>query len=1442
VSRAHGGLWLVGSVLPILVLAGLMQHAALASQNPSPSVQAALSPGLVGRIEPGLLKQVLALSPEAQVRVIVELTKKADLAVLRGQAAGPEQVMGLLESTAVQSQAGLLTFLKTESRAGRVSSIQPFWIVNGVAVRGSAETILALAGRPEVAMIREDRWRRWVDTTFEPAAPGAERAALPWNLSQIGADGVWNALAVDGTGVTVAIMDTGVDWQHPALQAQYRGYKPGGLTVHPGNWFCTTDEGVLYPVDGHGHGTHVTGTAVGRAAGDAPAIGVAPGAQWIAVKALNDAGYGYDSWIHAAFQWLLAPAGNPALAPDIVNGSWGDKNGESETFRADLQALRAAGILPVFAAGNTGPGAATLGSPASYPEAIAVGASGDLDQVLPFSSRGPSVWGEIKPEVVAPGVDILSSLPGGAYARAYGTSMATPHVSGLAALLLQADGGLSVGAVEALLSSTALPLGAVVPSNDSGWGRIDAYRAVAAAMQAGSIAGQVRSTGDLLPVAHAQISVYDEQNQRRAVAETDSAGRYTVTLSAGVYRVTAEAFGFAAQIRPDVAVRAGETVALDLALVPLPLGVLEGEVRDAETNAPLGIQIVVQGTPAGTRSSADTGYYRLELPAGSYALEARQNGYRRLVTAGVAVQAGETTRQDLLLTPAPTLLLVDSGWWYYDSHGRTVSQALEDGGYIHDVWQVRSYADSPALDDLLPYDAVVWSAPQDSPALIGAGDTISNYLGAGRDLLLTGQDVGFWESGRSGFIWHEYYGKLLQAEWQADDAGRGEIIGLPGSILGGLILSLNGPDSDHNQFSPDAIGVLDGRIATLAGQYAGEGGAALQAEGCQSYRAVYLAAGLEGLGDSLSRAAVIEQALDWLDRPHPAVGVDLHPDHQEAVWTEGPYLTYLVTVRNMGQAADQFSLDLSPSSWATSLWDSAWKAPIAATPVLQPCEWFTVGLKVQVPEDTPWNSSETVTLTARSLTDPIQADQVTVRSKTPAPILLVHDQRWYDVSDAFRRALDGNGLPYDSWEVQPPLGSMRSKVPTLDQLQLYVLVLWYTGYDWYSTLTSEEEALLAGYLEGGGRLLLSSQDYLQTAGLSPFGEEYLGVASARQEMTTTLAMGAVDSPVGAAMPAVRLVYPYPNWSDALRPTASARPAFWGQHGQPVALHQDKAPWKTSFFAFSLEALPDNDMGQVLGRAVGWMSPLGDSSLGVDRRTAGQGQELAYTLQIRNTGPAPLSSASLSNTLPLSTSYLAGSLEGPASYDPATRRVSWLGALAPGQTIEIRYRVQLAGSLPEGTLIRNRARLADESGLWLERAASSRVEAPDLSASTLTVQPAVGKPGQVVTFAFALHNDGLRSAQARLVAPIPPGAAYRLGSAQASSGIISATEEVLVWSGSIEPGGRVTLSLPVAAGRSSATRYLLLRSDLEDGTGAVEILEAYAWIKAILFLPVAYQAH
>ena len=191
------------------------------------------------------------------------------------------------------------------------------------------------------------------------------------------------------------------------------------------------------------------GTMVG---GDGPGpftpdTGVAPGAEWIAAKGCEDLGCSESSLLSSG-QWVIAPTdllGNnplPALHPDIVNNSWG--SGPNDPFyQATVAAWRAAGIIPVFASGNPGPDSADEGgSPGDYLTSFSVGATDANDLIADFSGRGPSAFGKVNPDVSAPGVDVVSSVPGGGYEAFSGTSMATPHVVGTLALVLSADPSL----------------------------------------------------------------------------------------------------------------------------------------------------------------------------------------------------------------------------------------------------------------------------------------------------------------------------------------------------------------------------------------------------------------------------------------------------------------------------------------------------------------------------------------------------------------------------------------------------------------------------------------------------------------------------------------------------------------------------------------------------------------------------------------------------------------------------------------------------------------------------------------------------------------------------------------------------------------------------------------------------------------------------------------
>lgn len=410
------------------------------------------------------------VGPGRSLTVIVKLKDQADLrtAPAGGRAGRPRRVIEQLQATARLSQGPLRSLLSARQSEGKVDSVTPFWIFNGLAVTATDDVIRELAARPEVASITPNRL---IPSPARPAA--ASTAAAESNLELINAPALWD-LGFTGQNVVVANMDSGVDASHPDLAAQWRGGTTG--------WFDPNGEHPKVPTDVLGHGTWAMGVIVGRDAGGTH-IGVAPDARWIAVKIFNDEGVATTVGIHQGFQWLLDPDGNPATAdgPDVVSNSWGLPDpGCNLEFQLDLRALEATGIVPIFAAGNQGPNPDTSISPANYPEALAVGATDNADGIAPFSSRGPSACGKgtsLYPEVTAPGVDIRTSDLAGLYFRASGTSLAVSHLAGALALLLSARPDLTAAEQRTAVTSTAQDLGAVGQDNVYGHGRVDALAA-----------------------------------------------------------------------------------------------------------------------------------------------------------------------------------------------------------------------------------------------------------------------------------------------------------------------------------------------------------------------------------------------------------------------------------------------------------------------------------------------------------------------------------------------------------------------------------------------------------------------------------------------------------------------------------------------------------------------------------------------------------------------------------------------------------------------------------------------------------------------------------------------------------------------------------------------------------------------------------------------------
>ena len=440
-------------------------------------------PANSGELSPVLAERLEAADTNTPVPVIVRMSQQTNLKAAtegitgRNRPLRLKQVIQSLQKTALQREETILTIIKKGQWSGQVEHFRPFWIFNGFFLKATPGFIQQLAIRDDVDLIREDF--AIPVPAFRKSSPLQSDSVYSWNIERIRAAEVWE-MGYDGSGVVVGILDTGVDVTHPDLSERFRG--------GDASWFDYHGEHDI-PVDSAGwatgHGTHVAGIVLG---GDnsGSSIGVAPGAQWMAARMWNDQGDSVlSSDVHGIFEWFMDPDGNPLTddAPDVVSCSW-----SFDTFpwcfpelQDDVRAWREAGIIPVFAAGNSGPFFFSGQSPGNYPETISVGATNIFDRLALFSSRGPGNCDlRIFPDLVAPGVNIFSSVPDSTYSFLSGTSQAVPHVVGTIALMLSANPDLTVDEVELTLKQTAQPVGLFRPNFSSGWGQVDALGAVLA--------------------------------------------------------------------------------------------------------------------------------------------------------------------------------------------------------------------------------------------------------------------------------------------------------------------------------------------------------------------------------------------------------------------------------------------------------------------------------------------------------------------------------------------------------------------------------------------------------------------------------------------------------------------------------------------------------------------------------------------------------------------------------------------------------------------------------------------------------------------------------------------------------------------------------------------------------------------------------------------------
>jgi subtilisin family serine protease len=783
VDRHRNGRWLATIAGGSLVISGLGMAGATASAEPMGSWESQAPDKKISE------EVETELAAKGSTDFWIHFGDRPEMDKFRSIADLDERrqaVYDELTSTAAASQKGIRAQLDSAD-----VEYQTFWATNAIKVSNGDMTLVnQVAASSEVAGIYP---------SFEVEAPDPEQGkdpvftpyAVEWGVSDINADDVWSQYGITGEGIVVGSIDTGAQWDHPALVNQYRGNNGDGTFTHDYNWFDAAGTSPDEPFDGNGHGSHVTGTMVGTDGGENQ-IGVAPGATWIAANGCCPS----DAALVASGEWMLAPTdleGNnpdPTKAPDVVNNSWGTQVPSNEPFMEEIsEDWAAAGIFGVFANGNNGPGCNTSGSPGSRIINYSVGNYNSGHTISATSSRGAGQDGAIKPDIAAPGSAIRSSVPGNGYALYSGTSMASPHVAGAVALVWSAAPSL-VGDIEgtrALLDGTALDTedlqcgGTAEHNNVFGEGRLDALALIEGAPvgDTGTLTGVVTDTETGEPIDGAQVSITGPI-ERNLV--TNDEGAYNALLTAGEYTVEVEAFGYLGD-SATVQVVAEETVTQNFALQASAAATVSGTVTDGSGQGwPLYAAVRAEGSPVLTYTDPETGAFDLELPSGTtytLVIEPQYPGYET-VNEEVTV-SGDTTVDvavpvDALACNAPGYgFSVDGvtetfdgteapeGWtvednlgneqvWRFDDHGSRGNLTGGEGGFA--IINSDAYGSGQQQDSSLVSPSVDMSALT-SP-VVGFKTDI-NHLGGELfdvDVSLDGgatwENVVSWEEDRRG--------------------------------------------------------------------------------------------------------------------------------------------------------------------------------------------------------------------------------------------------------------------------------------------------------------------------------------------------------------------------------------------------------------------------------------------------------------------------------------------------------------------------------------------------------------------------------------------------------------------------------------------------------------------------------------------------------------------
>lgn len=995
-----------------------------------------------------------------------------------------------------------------------IDDYKAFNQLDAVSITANEDTINSLAKSllPKAKLINNFEFKAL------PVIVDSERETtnnqILWNLEDIGVKDLWDK-GITGKGIKIAILDTGIDPEHSALKNKLV------------NWAEFSASGSMIsdskPYDSDGHGTHVSGIAAGGST--SLPLGVAPDAS-LAVGLVIPHGGGTFSQILGGLEWVLDPDNDPSTddAPKAVNMSLG-AIGYYKTWTKVFEKLLSHNILPVCAIGNEGDGLSS--SPGNSPNAIGVGAYDENSEAALFSSGNDRItWDEedlsatyIKPDISAPGVKIYSSIPRDKYEKWSGTSMATPHVTGAVALLMQAFPLASAYDMMYFLKEGATDAGK--PGGDSryGFGKLNLTNSYQLLSESKRIYGKISNyrTGFNLYNSDLNLPIYVDKN-----------GNYSTYLLPGSYKFELNYKG--KLIKTTIINVKDSNLNIDLQ-APLEKRIqFEGTVKSEDCNEPLKAKILVGEEQY---NSQDNGRFSLNLDsletvtifASGYESKdinlSNVNGYLNIRLKKSSILLIEGVSQYVTITNPPRL----ARNYYFDA--------------LNSLNKCYTYMNASKISlnfsDLKNYPLVIYFC--DSGGISSEEEVeLAKYLDNGGRLLITGRLI---------LTLENYYRQTFINKYF--NASSKESMSFP-SVCGfekskefkDFLFSLSGDNGANNQETCDVITVGDSNIVEPILQYVEykkEKYAGIKAAN-GIYKGVLLGFGIEGIGSKTQRVALLNKILDWFDSSKKLdcilppdsnfrINVIRADNKQFSIFTKGerfsinnlePY-KYRFVFEGYGYQISQYEIDLSKYD-VCQLELHPEKSPFYNVNISLKdidlnsafADIFYMGKSISLSEFNPKNVLTLslpfgyfeILIVAKEFSPKVIRTKVDGSSdldfeikmeKNPKKVLLVDDtttgnyfiDNYLRIGDAYSKTLSLSKIDYDAWIIS------KDGNPTFFNYLPYSIILYVTGRNSYALYKKESREEVAKYLDNGGNIAVCGNTFHLTVRDTKYLEDYFGV-------------------------------------------------------------------------------------------------------------------------------------------------------------------------------------------------------------------------------------------------------------------------------------------------------------------------------------------------------------